>query len=115
MKKFKTLILKITAKRVIWWVLIFYRGYILIRLKIIDTQQKIVEKINDFQSIHSIKDWKITYISPLHGAWDMIVECVFSELENLNVILNFCRTDNELINWIEATTTFISIKKDFIL
>ncbi|TFG03788.1 MAG: hypothetical protein EU542_01030 [Promethearchaeota archaeon] len=115
MKKFKTLILKIATKRVIWWVLIYYRGYILIRLKIIDTQQKIVEKINTFQSRHPYKDWKITYISPLHGAWDMIVECVFSELENLNVILNFCRTDNELTNWIEATTTFISIKKDFIL
>ncbi|TFG17577.1 MAG: hypothetical protein EU531_02820 [Promethearchaeota archaeon] len=84
-------------------------------MKIIDTQWKIVEKVNEFQSVHSHEDWKITYISPLHGAWDMIVECVFNELENLNFILNFCRTDNELIKWIEATTTFISLKKNFIL
>ena len=95
--------------------MIYYRGYILIRLKIIDTQWKIVEKLNSFQSTHSHKDWKITYISPLHGAWDMIVECAFSELEDLNVILDFCRTEKELINWIEATTTFISIKKNFVL
>jgi hypothetical protein len=115
LKKFKTLILKIATKRDIWWVLIYYRGYILIRLKIIDKQQKIVEKIDTFQLRHPHKDWKIIYIIPIHGECDMIVECVFRELENLNVILNFCRTDNELINWIEATTTFISIKKDFIL
>ena len=91
----------------------YYRGYILIRLKIIDTQWKIIEKVNAFQSTHPSKDWKITYISPLHGAWDMIIECIFNELENLNTIINFCRTNAELINWIEATTTFISIKKNF--
>lgn len=82
-------------------------------MKIIDTQWKIVEKLNTFQSAHPQKDWKITYISPLHGAWDMMVECAFNELEDLNDILDFCRTDRELIKWIEATTTLISIKKNF--
>jgi len=84
-------------------------------LKIIDTQWKIVEKITKFQSAYSHKNWKITYISPVYGGWDMILECVFSELEDLDTILSFCRADHELIEWIEATTTFISIKKNFVM
>jgi hypothetical protein len=98
-----------------WCLSIYYRGYILIRLKIIDTQWKIIEKINTFQSTQSHKSWDITYASPVHGGWDLIIECAFNELNDLNVILDFCRTDKDLIGWIEATTTLISIKKDFVL
>jgi len=83
-------------------------------LKIIDTQWKIVQKIERFCSNQSHKNWNITYTSPVYGGWDMIVECAFSELEDLNKIVDFCRTDNDLIEWIEATTTLISFKKNFI-
>jgi hypothetical protein len=82
-------------------------------LKIIDTQWKIVEKIKKFHSKQSQKNWDITYTSPVYGGWDMIVECAFSELEDLSTIVDFCRTDNDLIEWIETTTTLISINKNF--
>ena len=92
--------------------LIYYRGYILIRLKIIGTQWKIVEKLNN---LHPIKgeDWRITYASPIYGGWDLIIECIFKNLEDLDKIVSFCRTDENLKEWIDATTTLISTKRNF--
>ena len=91
----------------------YYRGYILIRLKIIGSQWNIVEKLNTFNRNKSTGDWKITYITPTYGGWDLIIECLFSDLSDLDTIISYCRTDSDLVQWIEATTTMISLKKDF--
>jgi DNA-binding Lrp family transcriptional regulator len=92
--------------------LIYYRGYILIRLKIIGTQWKIVEKLKKFHPEED-REWKITYTSPTYGGWDLIIECAFNNLEDLDEIVSFCRFDNELKEWIEATTTLISTKRNY--
>ncbi|MFX0010608.1 MAG: hypothetical protein ACFE9R_09855 [Candidatus Hermodarchaeota archaeon] len=84
----------------------------MVRLKIIGTQWKIVEKLKSFQS-NSGHDWKITYSTPTYGGWDLIIECVFNDLEDLDEIVSFCRSDSDLKEWIEATTTLISTKKNF--
>ncbi|MFX1344830.1 MAG: hypothetical protein ACFFAI_06960 [Promethearchaeota archaeon] len=42
-----------------------------------------------------------------------MVECKFGNLDDLEKIITFCRTDEELSEWIEATTTLISIKKNY--
>jgi hypothetical protein len=91
----------------------YYRGYILIRLKIIGTQWNIVEKINSFNRNNSTEEWRITYVTPTYGGWDLIIECLFSNLNDLDSIITYCRTDPDLTQWIEATTTMISVKKDF--
>ncbi len=95
-----------------WCLLIYYRGYILIRLKIIDTQWKIVDKLKTLRP-NKDQDWKITYTSPTYGGWDLIIECMFSNLDDLESIVSFCRFDPELSRWIEATTTLISTKKNY--
>ena len=92
--------------------LIYYRGYILIRLKIIGTQWKIVEKLNNLQPKKG-EDWRITYTSPTYGGWDLIVECLFNNLEDLDKIVSFCRTDEDLKEWIDATTTLMSTTRNF--
>jgi hypothetical protein len=84
----------------------------LVRLKIIGTQWKIVEKLKRFKP-KSGQDWKITYSTPTYGGWDLIIECVFNDLEDLDEIVSFCRSDVDLREWIEATTTLISTKKNF--
>jgi hypothetical protein len=89
-----------------------YRGYILVRLKIIGTQWKIVEKLKYFHPIEG-HNWKITYSSPTYGGWDLIIECVFTNLDDLDEIVSFFRTDKDLKEWIDATTTLISTKKNF--
>ncbi|MFX0019446.1 MAG: hypothetical protein ACFFBT_07795 [Promethearchaeota archaeon] len=93
--------------------LIYYRGYILVRLKIIDTQWDIIKKLKQFSSSSSDKNWKITYATPTYGGWDLLIECSFSNLEDLEKIVAFCRSDKDLKQWIEATTTLISIRRDF--
>ncbi|MFX1280091.1 MAG: hypothetical protein ACFFA3_11785 [Promethearchaeota archaeon] len=42
-----------------------------------------------------------------------MVECKFQSLEDLDKIITFCRTDDDLSQWIEATTTLISTKKNY--
>ena len=59
------------------------------------------------------EDWKITYATPIYGGWDLIAECIFNNLEDLEKIVTFCRTDEDLSALIETTTTLISIKKNF--
>jgi hypothetical protein len=43
----------------------------------------------------------------------LIAECKFNNLEDLEKITTFCRTDDALSGLIETTTTLISIKKNF--
>ena len=81
-------------------------------MKIIGTQWKIVEKLNGLKPEEN-QDWKITYISPTYGGWDLMIECVFTNLNDLDEIVSFCRTDKELKEWIDATTTLISTKRNF--
>ncbi len=81
-------------------------------MKIIGTQWKIVEKLKHFQPNEG-HSWMITYSSPTYGGWDLIIECLFNNLDDLDKIASFCRTDNDLKEWIDATTTLISTKKSF--
>jgi len=82
-------------------------------LKIIGTQWNIVDKLKKFNSSASNENWKITYSAPVYGGWDLIVECIFNNLEDLEKIVSYCRNDKDLKQWIDATTTLISTKKDF--
>lgn len=59
------------------------------------------------------ENWEINYVTPIYGGWDLLVECKFVNLEDLDEIVSFCRTDLELSQWIEATTTLISTKKNY--
>jgi hypothetical protein len=92
--------------------LIYYRGYILLRLKIIGKQWEIVNKLRKL-SPEEDDNWKITYTAPIYGGWDLIIECAFKNLEELDKIVSFCRFDDELSSWIDATTTLISTKQTF--
>lgn len=92
--------------------MIYYRGYILVRLKIIGMQWKIVEKLKSFKPKKG-QDWMITYTSPIYGGWDLIIECAFKNLDDLDKIVSYCRFDEDLSSWIEATTTLISTKSNF--
>ena len=91
----------------------YYRGYILVRLKIIGTEWKVVEKLKGLKATEEGEDWKVTYATPVYGGWDLIVECSFSKLQDLDKIVTFCRVDNELNQWIEETTTLVSSKADY--
>jgi hypothetical protein len=91
----------------------YYRGYILIRLKTIGTEWKVVKKLTNLQSTDTSEDWKITYVTPIYGGWDIMVECSFTKLQELDKIVTFIRVDEEISSWIEETTTLVSSKPDY--
>ncbi len=91
----------------------YYRGYILIRLKIIGTEWKIATKLMGLKSTVPEEDWKITYATPIYGGWDVLVECSFTKLQDLDKIVTFCRVDKEMSQWIEDTTTLMGTKNDY--
>ncbi|MHA2088774.1 MAG: hypothetical protein ACW972_10885 [Promethearchaeota archaeon] len=94
-------------------IIMYYRGYILIRLKVIGTEWEVVKKLTNLKSSEEDEDWKITYATPVYGGWDVMVECSFSKLKDLDKIVTYCRVDNELSQWIEETTTLMGSKNDY--
>jgi hypothetical protein len=92
---------------------IYYRGYILIRLKVIGAEYKVVDKLTGLKSTEAEEDWKITYATPIYGGWDVIIECSFRKLKDLDKIVTFCRIDEDLSHWIEETTTLMGSKNDY--
>jgi len=91
----------------------YYRGYILIRLKTIGTEWKVVEKLTNLKSTDESEDWEITYVTPIIGGWDIVVECCFTKLQELDKIVTFIRVDEVISPWIEETTTLVSSKPDY--
>ena len=91
----------------------YYRGYILVRLKVIGSEWKVVDKLNGLKSSEPDEDWKVSYATPVYGGWDLIVECSFSKLQDLDRIVTYCRVDEDLSQWIEETTTLCGTKPNY--
>ena len=91
----------------------YYRGYVLIRLKAIGTEWQVVNKLFGLKSTLSEEDWKISYVTPVYGGWDIMVECSFNKLHDLDKIVSYIRMDEDLANWIEETTSLVSSKADY--
>ena len=91
----------------------YYRGYLLMRLKIIGKEWEIVNKLKGLISSEAGEDWKITYATPIYGGWDVIVECSFTKLQELDKIVTYCRVDEELSQWIEETITLCGTKPNY--
>ncbi len=69
--------------------------------------------MTNLKSTEDGEDWKVTYATPVYGGWDLIVECSFSQLQELDKIVTFCRVDEDLSQWIEDTTTLMGTRADF--
>jgi len=92
---------------------IYYRGYILMRVKVIGKEWEICNRLKGKKSTEAGEDWEINYATPIYGGWDLIVECKFSKLNDLDKIVTFCRVDPELSSWIEETTTLTGTRNDY--
>ena len=91
----------------------YYRGYILFRLSKIGTEWKLVEKMKTMMSDDGGDTWKITYATPIYGAWDLICEVSFKVLENLDNVVSAIRMDDDVKDFIEETTTLVSSKPNY--
>jgi hypothetical protein len=73
----------------------------------------VVEKLKGLKSTEPGEDWMVTYSTPVYGGWDLIIECSFNKLQDLDKIVTFCRIDDELGQWIEETTTLVGTTSDY--
>jgi hypothetical protein len=92
---------------------IYYRGYILARMKVIGREWEVCNKLRGLKSTNAGEDWEITYATPVYGGWDAIIECSFSQLSDLDKIVTYCRVDDDLSQWIEETTTLTGTRPDY--
>ncbi|MBD3226677.1 MAG: hypothetical protein GF329_00680 [Candidatus Lokiarchaeota archaeon] len=88
-----------------------YRAYLLIRLTTVGKEWKVIDRIKELKSEKG--NWKITYASPVYGAWDAIAEISFQELSDLDEIVTESRTAETLKDIIEETTTVVCTRKDY--
>jgi len=91
----------------------YYRGYILFRLSKIGTEWELVKKLMKMQSEDGGNTWKVTYATPIYGAWDLICEVSFRSLENLDTVVTTIRIDEDAKDFIEETTTLVSSKPNY--
>jgi len=91
----------------------YYRGYILVRLKEVGSEWKVVDKTKNLASKEEGEDWKVTYVSPVYGGWDLMVEVSFSKLEELDKIVTYLRIEEDLSKMIEETTTLVATKPNW--
>ena len=82
-------------------------------MKLIGTEWKVVDKLRGLRSTEPDENWKITYVTPIYGGWDLIIECSFEDLQDLDKIVTYCRVDKDLSQWIEETTTLVSSRPDW--
>lgn len=90
-----------------------YRGYILIRLKSIGTEFKVVEKINSIKSNFPEEDWDISFVTTVYGGWDLVVECSFNKKKELDKIVSIIHVEEDLSKWVGEITTLVSTKPDY--
>lgn len=88
-----------------------YRGYLLIRLARIGTEWEISEKMMKMSDPSG--NWEITFASPIYGSWDVLVEISFKKLEDLDVVVTSLRSDDEIRESIEETTTLVSSRANY--
>ncbi len=89
-----------------------YRGYILCRLSKIGSEWDIVSELQKINKTLG-SELKITYASPIYGAWDLMIEVSFVKLEELDKLVTLIRTNQKLQSSIEETTTFVSSRPDY--
>jgi DNA-binding Lrp family transcriptional regulator len=88
----------------------WYRGYVLCRLSKIGAEWDVVNKVIGMRKDDS---WIVTYASPVYGNWDLIIEVSFSQLDELDEIVTGIRTDDDLKDVIEETTTLVTSRPNY--
>jgi DNA-binding Lrp family transcriptional regulator len=88
-----------------------YRGYLLIRLARIGSEWEISERMMAMNDPKG--DWEVTFASPIYGSWDVLVEISFKKLEDLDTVVTALRSDDNIRDSIEETTTLVSSRANY--
>lgn len=85
-----------------------YRAYILLRLSNVGKEWEVCDKIKELfdQDV-------VTYAVPVYGAWDIMVEVSYEQLDQLDAIVTKTREDKMLGEAIEETTTMVGARATY--
>ena len=85
-----------------------FRAYILLRLANVGSEWEVCERIkNIFQ-----RD-RVSYACPVYGAWDVVVEVTFDELNQLDEVVTKIREDSVLKEVTDETTTMVAARNTY--
>ena len=85
-----------------------FRAYILLRLSNVGKEWDVVERVKELYSKELV-----TYAVPVYGAWDIMVEVSYEQLDQLDKIVTKVREDEVLGDAIEETTTMVGARATF--
>lgn len=85
-----------------------YRAYVLLRLSNVGKEWEVVERIKEIFNRDTV-----TYAVPVYGAWDIMVEVSYEQLDQLDMIVTKTREDDVLGQAIEETTTMVGARATF--
>ncbi|NVM29503.1 MAG: hypothetical protein HWN65_11745 [Candidatus Helarchaeota archaeon] len=85
-----------------------YRAYILLRLSNVGKEWDVVDRIKEL-----FERSLVSYGVPVYGAWDIMVEVSYTQLDQLDSIVTQIREDNILGDAIEETTTMVGARATF--
>jgi len=85
-----------------------FRAYILLRLSNVGKEWDVVDRVKKLYS----RDL-VSYAVPVYGAWDIMVEVSYEQLDQLDNIVTKVREDEVLGDAIEETTTMVGARATF--
>lgn len=85
-----------------------FRAYILLRLSNVGSEWEVVERIKKLFDRE-----RVDYACPVYGAWDVVVEVTFEELNQLDEVVTTIREDAVLKEVTEETTTMVSARNTY--
>jgi len=85
-----------------------FRAYILLRLSAVGKEWEVCDRISSIFERNVVP-----YACPVYGAWDVVVEITFSELNQLDGVVTKIREDSVLKNVCEETTTMVAARNTY--
>ncbi len=84
------------------------RAYILLRLSSVGDEWEVVERLKKV-----FPRERVPYACPVFGAWDVVVEINFDELNQLDEVVTNLRNDAMFKEILEETTTMVAARNTF--
>ncbi|MHA1785762.1 MAG: Lrp/AsnC ligand binding domain-containing protein [Candidatus Helarchaeota archaeon] len=85
-----------------------FRAYILLRLSAVGKEWEVCDRISKI-----FERERVPYACPVYGAWDVVVEITFDELNQLDGVVTEIREDSVLKGICDETTTMVAARNTY--
>lgn len=85
-----------------------FRAYILLRLAGVGDEWEICERLKKIFPLE-----RVPYACPVFGAWDVVIEVTYDELNQLDDVVTKLRNDSVFKEILEETTTMVASRNTY--